>query len=333
MAGDEQERFEDYLELEHYIEDLQAGRPARLPSYLTPEKTDVYRMAVLFRSAGLENRQTSDSEAAEPRPAFVADLYAHLQELAADRTQLLRPLPTAGVDTEPQDDTFVSNQPTVYLNDQNARSAPGRSSGSPITPEPPVASDQDHRPAPPTPIDQDRRGGQGTQGTQQGTQGQKRVISRRGLFTGGAVAAASLAAGVAGGVAITRMTTPAMPKPWWPALVDGVPIDWHRVASLADIGTQAIKFVSEAVVGYVIYSDEKQEVVAFSAACTHMGCIVQWNDKTRRFDCPCHNGRFDEYGQPDPTSSVKYLVGLPGLKVQIEDGDVYVAVPKVSTQT
>ena len=35
---------------------------------------------------------------------------------------------------------------------------------------------------------------------------------------------------------------------------------------------------------------KKGTVVAFSAVCTHMGCVVQ---PTRdEFDCPCHGSRF-----------------------------------------
>jgi Rieske Fe-S protein len=123
------------------------------------------------------------------------------------------------------------------------------------------------------------------------------------------------------------------PPPQWPKLVDNIPVSWHLVAPVADIADNAIKFVTESVVGYVIRDDEdhRDRIIAFSAACTHMGCIVQWNQKTRQFDCPCHSGRFDEYGRPDPTSPMSYLRSLPRLDTRVEDGNIYVAVPTTAT--
>ena len=40
------------------------------------------------------------------------------------------------------------------------------------------------------------------------------------------------------------------------------------------------------------------EVRAFDGACTHLGCIVQWESAGQRFLCPCHGAAFDDLGGP-----------------------------------
>jgi glycine/D-amino acid oxidase-like deaminating enzyme/nitrite reductase/ring-hydroxylating ferredoxin subunit len=44
------------------------------------------------------------------------------------------------------------------------------------------------------------------------------------------------------------------------------------------------------------YRDEQGNLTLRSATCTHMGCIVTWNDAERTWDCPCHGSRFKTNG-------------------------------------
>lgn len=65
-----------------------------------------------------------------------------------------------------------------------------------------------------------------------------------------------------------------------------------------------------------------QEVKAFSAICTHLGCIVDWDNKKKEILCPCHAGLFDIEGRvvsgPPPRP-------LPSHAVKIVDGRIFVA--------
>ena len=45
------------------------------------------------------------------------------------------------------------------------------------------------------------------------------------------------------------------------------------------------------------FRDEQGKVHAVSAVCTHMGCLVGWNETDRTWDCPCHGSRFELSGE------------------------------------
>lgn len=38
-------------------------------------------------------------------------------------------------------------------------------------------------------------------------------------------------------------------------------------------------------------------ILAVSQVCTHLGCIVKWDGERQRFQCPCHDGFFDQSGK------------------------------------
>ena len=66
----------------------------------------------------------------------------------------------------------------------------------------------------------------------------------------------------------------------------------------------------------------KGEVIAISADCTHLGCIVSWDEDQKIFKCPCHDGRYDADGKvisgPPPAPLKRH-------KTKIEDGKILVA--------
>lgn len=46
-----------------------------------------------------------------------------------------------------------------------------------------------------------------------------------------------------------------------------------------------------------IYKDEKGEIYAVNPKCTHLGCLLVWNQVEKTWDCPCHGSRFDYKGK------------------------------------
>lgn len=149
----------------------------------------------------------------------------------------------------------------------------------------------------------------------------KRNATRRGLIQGGLAAAA----GVAAGVLIDRATSnPSSPSGWKTGLVGGASA-WLAVVKLDDLlPGNVISFATPQVVGNVVRRLDGS-LLALSAACTHMGCLLAWNTSARTFDCPCHNGRFDSEGRF--YSGVVPYQPLPQLQTKVENGIVSVLVP------
>ena len=257
---EDQERFEDYLELEHYIEELQAGHVAHPPESLTADQARIYRMAALFRSAG--------PEGAEPRPEFAAELQKHLE------SEMEQSAPT---------------QKMAVVHDRQTRQAPGRSGG----------------------------------------------VSRRALLTGGAAVAASMVIGAGVERVVEQVAQgPTSKVPVLPSLIaKDTPTVWFFVTTVAELGSKAVRFATDTIIGYVVRADkdadeqDRGKIIAMSAACTHMGCIVQWQGAGRKFVCPCHNRQFTEYGKIDNAGPGYYVYPLPRLETKVVDGKIYVKVP------
>ena len=46
-----------------------------------------------------------------------------------------------------------------------------------------------------------------------------------------------------------------------------------------------------------IYKDIEGKIFAVNPTCTHLGCLLTWNNLDKTWDCPCHGSRFDYTGK------------------------------------
>jgi cytochrome b6-f complex iron-sulfur subunit len=83
--------------------------------------------------------------------------------------------------------------------------------------------------------------------------------------------------------------------------------------------------------GQIALVDAGGELRAFSAVCTHLGCIVRWQPEMEHLYCACHGGMFDLGGQvvggPPPRP-------LPRYPVEVREGQVFVKIkmrPRVTS--
>ena len=60
-------------------------------------------------------------------------------------------------------------------------------------------------------------------------------------------------------------------------------------------GSGAVVDLEGSKVG--VYKDENGKPHFIKPVCTHLGCILEWNDADKTWDCPCHGSRYDKYGK------------------------------------
>jgi cytochrome b6-f complex iron-sulfur subunit len=71
----------------------------------------------------------------------------------------------------------------------------------------------------------------------------------------------------------------------------------------------------------VVLQTKPGAFAAFSAVCTHLGCVVKWVTEKQEFLCPCHAGRFSTdgtvLGGPPPKPLESLPVAVQGDQVLI----------------
>ncbi|MGV3774378.1 MAG: FAD-dependent oxidoreductase [Verrucomicrobiales bacterium] len=65
-----------------------------------------------------------------------------------------------------------------------------------------------------------------------------------------------------------------------------------KTSDTNEIGLGEGKIINENGQKVAAYKNDQGKVVKCSAVCTHMGCIVHWNNAEKTWDCPCHGSRF-----------------------------------------
>jgi cytochrome b6-f complex iron-sulfur subunit len=90
-------------------------------------------------------------------------------------------------------------------------------------------------------------------------------------------------------------------------MVDDIPLGQAKVVPMGSKPT--------------IVVNTEQGVTAFSAICTHLGCIVAFDSGNGTIVCPCHDGRYN------PTTGAVISGPPPGplapVTVTVEDGEIF----------
>ena len=70
-----------------------------------------------------------------------------------------------------------------------------------------------------------------------------------------------------------------------------------QVASADEIARGSGAVLRRGLSLVAAYRDEDGTLHERSAKCTHLGCVVHWNDAEKSWDCPCHGSRFGPTGE------------------------------------
>ena len=92
------------------------------------------------------------------------------------------------------------------------------------------------------------------------------------------------------------------------------------VIPLADLKEGEARFFEYAGASAVLVRTAT-EVVALSAVCTHLGCVVQWVKEKQHFLCPCHAGQFSTDGAVLSGHPPRPLARIP---ITVSGGDIIV---------
>ncbi len=97
--------------------------------------------------------------------------------------------------------------------------------------------------------------------------------------------------------------------------------------NLPKIGIRRFEYIfkneEKTINSFVFLKKDDKGLAVFSPFCTHLGCLVKWNNIQKEFICACHGGRFDVEG--------KVIAGPPPMPLErlpfdIKDGKVYIGI-------
>jgi len=109
--------------------------------------------------------------------------------------------------------------------------------------------------------------------------------------------------------------------------------DWVEVADLSQLQVgqpEEVVYNRERIDGWRKIDEKtttwlvrtgEDAVVAYTPACTHLGCAYHWDNTIRQFECPCHGSVFSIDGKviagPAPRPLDQYAARIAGRKVLI----------------
>ncbi len=96
---------------------------------------------------------------------------------------------------------------------------------------------------------------------------------------------------------------------------------WQRVAAVTELPPGHAMLVSTRSVHAVLVNDGGS-VSAVSGVCTHLGCILQPDDASKKLNCPCHQTAFSWSGKVLYYRLKSSPADLPRIPSRVNDGQI-----------
>ena len=94
-----------------------------------------------------------------------------------------------------------------------------------------------------------------------------------------------------------------------------------HAGTLSSLPVGDARFVHHGNDPFFVIRATDTQVVALSAICTHMRCVLRWEKETGTIHCPCHDGSFDRNGNPISGPPKR---ALPQFGVEVRADDIVV---------
>jgi Rieske Fe-S protein len=99
-----------------------------------------------------------------------------------------------------------------------------------------------------------------------------------------------------------------------PPIIAEAKVKSVKIGSISEIPPNSSKIVKYGRKPVIIVRTKDGEITALEATCTHLDCIVQFNNETNQILCACHNGIYDLKGRnvsgPPPKPLTEFEVTI-----------------------
>lgn len=94
-----------------------------------------------------------------------------------------------------------------------------------------------------------------------------------------------------------------------------------KVGPLDSLPVGGAKLVRHGREPIFVIREDEQTLVGLAGVCTHLHCVLDWDEKQRLLDCPCHEGAFDVNGNVIKGPPLR---PLERFRVETQLGQVYI---------